>query len=330
MNPRENYLAAILCQPHDWVPSFIADCAVAGFGAFPGPWIEKGQLGGGYDGFGVRWITPASGSGAPIPAPNEFILDDVTKWEDIVKFPDLDGFDWAADAAQWLGETDRNIQAVDFGLANGPFERMAALMGFENMLLSFAEEPEASGALLSAITDYKLRFIERVATYYKPDMITNYDDIASERAPFISPRTYRELIKPCHARMYKAIEELGVIPVQHTCGKADPYIEDYIEIGVKCWTSVQPTNDIEGILEKYGDRLSIMGGYDTNGAPGQTKDTEVIRAEVRRCIDAYGKYDGYIFFGFLLANSLNPQDQLSLLMPMVEESVVYAHRAAGK
>jgi len=130
--------------------------------------------------------------------------------------------------------------------------------------------------------------------------------------------------------MYKAIEELGVIPVQHTCGKADPYVGDYIEIGAKCWTSVQPTNDIEGILEKYGDRFSIMGGYDTNGAPGQTKDLDVIRAEVHRCIDTYGKYDGYIFFGVLLANSLNPQDQLGLLMPMVEESVVYAHRVAGK
>ena len=330
MNPRENFLAALLHQPHDWTPSFIADCAVAGFGAFPGPWIDRGPLGGGYDGFGVRWITPASGSGAAIPAPNEFVLKDVTKWKEVVKFPNLNDFDWATDAAQRLGQADRTMQVVDFGLGNGPFERMASLMGFENTLLAFAEEPEASAELLSAITDYKLGFIERVAKYYQPDMITNYDDIANERSPFMSRQTYRELIKPCHARMYKAIRELGIIPVQHTCGKCDLFIEDFIEIGVQCWTSVQPTNDIEGMLQKYGNRISIMGGYNTNGIPGQTTDMSVIFDEVHRCIDTYGKYSSFIFFGVMIANSLNPEDQLKLLIPLTQESAVYAHRVAGK
>ena len=330
MNTRENYLAALMHKPHEWTPSHLADAALAGFGAFPGPWIDRGPLGGGYDGFGVRWIAPASGGGAPIPAPNEFILDDVTKWKDVVKFPNLDDFDWAADAAQWLGEADRSQKVVDFGMGNGPFERMATLMGFENTLCSFAEEPEASFELLNAITDYKLKFIERVAQYYKPDMITNYDDISNERAPFMSRKTYQELIKPCHARLYKACRDLGIIPVQHTCGKCDAFIEDFIEIGVEAWTSVQPTNDIEGILRKYGDKITIMGGYDSNGKPGQSSDIPVIVNEVRRCIDTHGKYNSYIFFGFTLVNSLNPEDTMKLLMPLIQESVVYAHQIAGR
>lgn len=34
-----------------------------GFGAIDGPAIEKGPFGGGEDGFGVRWVHPASGGG---------------------------------------------------------------------------------------------------------------------------------------------------------------------------------------------------------------------------------------------------------------------------
>lgn len=330
MNPRENFLAALHCKPHDWVPNFIADCAVAGFGALPGPWFEKGPMGGGYDGFGVRWVTPASGGGASIPAPGEFVLDDVTQWKEVVKFPDLDAFDFAEDAAMYLGDVDRTQKVVDFGSGNGPFERMAALMGFENALISMAVEPEASAELLNAITDYKLKVIERVAEFYKPDTFTNYDDIATESRPFFSLETYRALVKPCHARMNKACRDLGIIPIQHTCGKAEAFVEDWIETGAQCWTSVQPTNDIEGILQKHGDKISIMGGYNTNGLPGQTRDLSVIFDEVHRCIDTYGKYNGYIFFGFVLSNSLDPAEMMKILGPLIQESVVYAHKAAGK
>jgi hypothetical protein len=106
--------------------------------------------------------------------------------------------------------------------------------------------------------------------------------------------------------------------------------EDFIDMGAQCWTSAQPTNDIEGLLKKYGDRISIMGGYNTNGIPGQTTDLSIIMDEVHRCIDTYGKYNSYIFFGFVLVNSLNPEDTMKLMMPLTQESVVYAHQAAGK
>lgn len=330
MTTKENYLAALRHESHDWVPCHLTDTAPVGFAALNGPWFEKGPQGGGYDGFGTRWIAPASGGGAAIPVTGEYILDDITKWKEKVKFPDLDEFDFAADAQRFLGDVDRNEKVVDFGSGNGPFERLAALMGFENALFSMAVEPEATKDLLIAITDYKLKVIERVHKFYRPDLFTNYDDIATELSPFMSKETYRELIKPCHTRINKACRDLGIYPVQHTCGKCDSLVEEFIDTGVQAWTSVQPINDIEGVLQKYGDRLAIIGGYDTNGAPGRTKDTAKIAAEVRRCIDTYGKYNSYIFFGFIIVNSLDPKDLEPLFGAMVRECVTYSHQVAGK
>lgn len=335
LTPRENYLNALNHKETEWTPVFIADCAGVGFAAGPGPWIEKGPFGGGYDGFGVRWVTPSSGGGAPIPAPNEFMLDldNITNWKNIIKFPDLDSVDWNMEAQREfeMFHVDRSRQAIDFGCGNGVFERLAAFMGFENALIALIEEPEACYDLMDAITDYKIEFAKKVKESYNPDAFTNYDDIATERGLFMSPEIYRKLIKPHHKRLNQAVRELGMIPIQHTCGFCEPLVEDMIDTGAAAWTSVQPTNDIERILKEYGDRISIMGGFDTNGPPAQSDASMESRIqEVHRCIDTYGKYKGYIFFGFVLVNSLNPQEIGAVMMPIVMEAARYSHEVASK
>lgn len=332
MTQKENLLTVLNHQKGEWIPSMLADTISAGFGAAPGPWFEKGPLGGGKDGFGVNWVTPSSGGGAPIPAPNDFLLnaETVTDWKSIIHFPDVTDFDWEESAARELSMGNREIQAVDFGSGNGPFERLAAFMGFEEALIALALEPEACYDLMNAVIDYKLQVVDKVAKYYKPDTFTNYDDIATESSLFMSPEVYRKLIKPLHAKLNACVKSYGIIPIQHTCGHADCLVEDFIETGAAAWTSVQPSNDIQGILQKYGSKFCIIGGYDTNGEPGRPDaSVEVMVREVRRDLDTYGKYPGYIFFGFKTVNSLDPMDSFKALSPIIQESVTYARQLAG-
>ena len=322
MTQKENYLAALRHERYEYVPSFTTDTISAGFGALNGPAFEKGPDGGGYDGFGVRWVAPATGAGAAIPAPGEFLLDSesIVDWKKLVKFPDLAHFDWEEASKRELSMGDPAVQAVDFGSGNGPFERLAAMMGFEEALIAMAMEPEACYDFMSAVVDYKIDVMENVRKYYHADLFTNYDDIATQQCTFMSPDTYRRLIKPLHTRMNEAAKSFGMIPVQHTCGKADALIEDYIETGAAAWTSVQPANDIVGILEKYGDKICLIGGYDTNGRPGQPDaSAEEMRAEVHRCLDTYGSHRGYIFFGFRLTSTLDPAEYMQGMAPIFEE-----------
>lgn len=335
LTPKQNYLNAINHQETEWTPVFPVDCAGSGFGAFPGPWFEKGPMGGGYDGFGVRWITPASGGGAPIPAPNEYILDSETivNWKNIVKFPDLEAVDWKAmvEAEFQMMPIDREQVALEFGCGNGVFERLGALMGFEEALISLIEEPEACYELMEAITDYKIEFAKKVKEFYNPDIFNNYDDIATERGLFMSPDTYRKLIKPHHKRLCAAVRELGMIPIQHTCGRCESLIEDIIDTGAAAWSSVQPINDIVRLQKEYGDKIAIIGGYNSNGAPGRVDaPIEEMLAEVHRCLDTYGPYPSYIVFPFVTVNSLNPNDMLAVMRPLLGEAVKYSHEVGRK
>jgi len=326
MTPKEVILATLRHEPHDRVSNYLTDVVNGGFGFGNGPDFEKGPLGGGLDGFGVNWLCPSSGGGAPIPEPGKFQLDSETivDWKKIVKFPNIMEDDWEARAKWELGRGNRDLQAVDYGSGNGPFERLAALMGFEEALMSIALEPEATYDLLNAICDYKIDVIEMAHKYYHPDIFTNYDDIATQSCTFMSREAYQTIIKPVHKRMYDAAAAFDMIPVQHTCGKAESIVEDMIEIGVKAWTSVQPTNDIETILQKYGDQICIIGGYDTVGAPSKPgAAAEIIKEEVDRDFTTYGKYPSYIFFGFLLENSLDPEQRKRRLEPLIKAAMQY-------
>ena len=337
MTPKENILAALRHESYDWTPNYMTDIMNRGFGFGQGPVFEKGPATGGLDGFGVNWVTPDSGGGAPIPEPGKFLLDSETieDWKKLIKFPNVTAFDWAEHArSERIRGGDHSVQALDFGSGNGPFERMAALMGFEEALIALAVEPEASAELLNAIADYKIQVAEYAKKYFDADMFTLYDDIATERSLFMSPETYRNLIKPAHKKIYEAVRAMGMLPIQHTCGKAEAVIEDIIEAGAAGWTSVQPTNDIEKLLETYGDRICLMGGYDTNGPAGRPGVTpEVIRAEVRRDFETYGRHRGYIFFGFLLVKSGDPGERREAMKPLVAASIECAEEGkerAGK
>lgn len=50
----------------------------------------------GYDWFGVHWT---SEEGLPVPAAGvEHVLKDITQWREVVRFPDLDNWDWETEA----------------------------------------------------------------------------------------------------------------------------------------------------------------------------------------------------------------------------------------
>ncbi len=299
MNSRENMIAAIHGREHEWIPDAMLEMAVAGSASET---FENGPAGGGRDGFGVLWkpSDSAGGQGCPITAAP--VLEDITKWRDVVKFPNLEEFDWEALAAKQLGRVNRAERAIEYQSWNAQFLRLTHLMGFENALCAMYEEPEECYALMEAITDYKIEIVKKAAQYFKPDFFTSFDDVATERGLFMSPEVYRKLIKPHHKRLNDAVKEYGMEPIMHTCGKCEDIIEDFIEEGAVAWSSAQPVNDIKAIQKKYGSRIAVIGGYDSNGRPGQSDAaSDEVEAEVKRCVDEYGSSTNYIMMGFRLA-----------------------------
>ncbi len=326
MTGKECFLNALLHKPTDRIAQDYEDTLCYGSNELQLE-FENGPLGGGYDGFGLLWAAPESGGGQPVPAPGQCLLEDITQWREVVKFPEPEKYHWKEDADRLLAGFDREKNLVRYEEMNGVFDRLEMLMGFENALIALLEEPEAVNEFFEALIDYKIKALHCAFEYFKPDVVTFYDDVAAQKSPFMSPDTYRELIAPHHKRYVDEVKRLGALPTLHCCGYAEPLIESFIEEGFVEWTSVQPCNDIEALLEKYGDQICLGGGYATNDTPAATMDREIIHQEVVRCCESYGKHPSYIFFGYGLIPMTECQSIEEVWAPtgiVVEEFMNYA------
>jgi hypothetical protein len=239
------------------------------------------------DAWGTSWLLQ-TGSVAPtawITAENK-ALKDITRWRETVSFPPLDGFDWSK-ARSFTASVDRNEYLVMPFIAGGLFERSHYLMGFEDALCNYMEEPEAMIELLTAITDWKIGHLERVMENLHPDVIHYHDDWGSKANLFLPPKVWRTIIKPLQKRIVDSVKSYGALFMHHSDSICEPIVEDMAEIGIDIWQGAIPQNDIVAIQKKLGGRMAIMGGIDAQVIDHPLANEAVIRREVRRCIDTY-------------------------------------------
>jgi len=290
MTPRENLLEVINWGKPEYVP-IANEFYICGMGVTE--LVEQPRVRSGKDPYGVDWIVTSAGPMHDTTKPP--LLKDIADWKSVVRIPDIDQIDFEGMAEAEMAKVDRSRVLVAYFHSCGVFERLVAFMGFENALIALAEDPDSCMEFFEAITDYKIKVANRIIDAYKPDVYVYFDDVASARNLFISPETYRRVIKPFHARTAKAVIGRGLIYSQHTCGKCEALLEDYVEIGAKIWHAAQIMNDLPGIQRRFKGRLVIEGGWDSSGRPGHIDASEEeVRAEVRRAMSEYGKNGGFI------------------------------------
>ena len=86
--------------------------------------------------------------------------------------------------------------------APGIFEQLHYLMGMDDTLINFYEEPEAMHELIDYITEYKIEYARLLIKYAKPDALFHHDDWGSHINSFLSPAMFEEFIVPAYKKLY--------------------------------------------------------------------------------------------------------------------------------
>lgn len=281
---------------------------------------EKGPAGGGRDGFGCLWATE---DGGQTPIPGNYVLTDITDWRNQVVFPDLKSVDWAEKSEKELKNLDRSTQFMEYCMGNGPFERLLDLMGLEELTYALMDEPQHCKDLLKAFTEYRLEYLELIGKYYHPDFVVTFDDTAYATGLFLSREQYCEFIQPSHKMINDAVYAMGARPIQHCCGKAETLVEEFIREGAVAWSSVDPANDVTGILQKYGKQITLIGGFNSSGAPaGLDATDEMMINEVHRVMDTYAPYGSFIMGNHIVQGD-TPEETMRRVMLLREEGLRY-------
>jgi uroporphyrinogen-III decarboxylase len=247
----------------------------------------------------------------PIPKCSDFILQDITKWRDVIKFPDFSGVDWETMAKKDKSKVDPSKPYGAGCAAQGFFQSVMAFMGFSEGLLAIAEEPEEVSELINYLCDCYLGLADNLLKYYEPDFIHFADDIATEINPFISIKSFREIFAPVWRRYISFFKDRGYIAQMHNCGRIEDFLDDIVDMGFNAWDPAQVINDLVGIKAKFGNKLVICGGFNPRDyLPHIDISEDQCRANVRKTLDELAVGGGYIFAG--VGGPASPDDELTL------------------
>jgi uroporphyrinogen decarboxylase len=201
-----------------------------------------------------------------------------------------------------------------------PFERAYAMQGMETFLLNMAMDG-----------DFAHEFMKRIAVYCKQlmgrflaelgdnvDIIKIGDDLGTQESLMISPKMYREILKPIHADFISFIKERTKAKILfHSDGDVAPLIDDFVEIGVDILNPIQTSagtmSNLPELKRRHGKNIVFCGGIDSHrilpfGTPAEVRD------EVKRVIEILGPGGGFMIGAVhTVMNDVPPENVLAMV-----------------
>jgi len=246
---------------------------------------------------------------------------------------DLDAYPWpdpyAPGRTGGLREKATHYrQHTDYALISrapvsvGLFEIGCFLRGTDVFLMDLVADKPFAHKLLEKISEVFLGLMDVYMNAIGDlvDIVTWGEDLAHQRGTFFSLKTYREMLKPYHARIFAQVKRQApnARVMFHCCGSVRPLIPELNEAGADVIQSVQPLADgmdSFALKRDFGSRVSFQGGIDVQRAMiGTLADVET---EVKTRLRALAPGGGYI-----LTTSNNVQEDIP------PENLVHLFRCA--
>jgi len=150
------------------------------------------------------------------------------------------------------------------------------------------------------------------------DIIKIGDDLGTQESLLMSPKMYREILKPIHADYIDFIKQRTKAKILfHTDGDVVPLIPDFIEMGIDILNPIQTSagkmSDLASLKKEFGKNMIFCGGIDTHRVlPGGTQDE--VRQEVKRVIEVLGEGGGYMVASVhTIMNDVPPENVLAMV-----------------
>ncbi len=161
------------------------------------------------------------------------------------------------------------------------------------------------------------------------DIVKIGDDLGMQSSLMLSPKMYRNYVKPIHADYISFIKSRTKAKVFfHTDGDIFPLIPDFIEMGVDVLNPIQTSagkmSNLTELKKQFGKNLVFCGAIDTHRVlPFGTPDD--VRAEVKRVIELLGEDGGYMLSSVHTVLDDVPAENVLAMVDAVEEFGWYKH-----
>jgi len=217
-------------------------------------------------------------------------------WKEIKKRlkPDFTRVDWASGLA-------RNKTAYEEGkflcYSGGyGYDILQSYMKSEQLLITMVQDPDWVKEMIMTLAELTIIMAElMMKNGFKFDAAFLYNDMGYRNGLLFSPDTYMKTHYEADKLVFEYFHSKGMKVFLHSCGNVKEMIPILIDIGLDCLQplEVKAGMDLIELKEKYGDKLTFMGGIDVRlmADPDPTK----IEEEIKKKFEVAKKGGGYIY-----------------------------------
>ena len=161
------------------------------------------------------------------------------------------------------GKTSR---AIIFSIKGSFLETPCDLRGYNKFFMDLALNKKYSEKLLDILLENYIASFEKISEIIKGkvDVIKLTDDFGANNGMLISPKTYRDIIKPRQKILFDTIKKNSNIKILlHSCGSIREILPDLIEIGLDAINPIQANTsgmNPEILKKEFGKDIAFWGG----------------------------------------------------------------------
>ncbi|MCX5656337.1 MAG: hypothetical protein NTY65_17000 [Planctomycetota bacterium] len=201
-------------------------------------------------------------------------------------------------AAQYDALGDAGIlRGFVWGDQAGCWQHACCLMDVQKLIMETFDNPDWVHRLMQVLCEKKLRFVEESLRGAKFDLIETGGGAASDTV--ISPKLHREFCLPYDRQIHRAVHDAGLRTTYHTCGGMMHILDLIIKNETDASETLSPPGVGGNITEPrevrkaFAGKVAMIGGMDQSNIL-TSGNREIIRKEVHRLFDGFGKDGGYI------------------------------------
>jgi uroporphyrinogen decarboxylase len=197
------------------------------------------------------------------------------------------------------------------------FERLRALMGFENLMIAAYTDRVRFESLLDKLTDMTIDVIRGYAEAGEVQGFMTWDDWGLQTGLQIRPAQFSEVFKPRYARIVEACHSHNMHYALHSCGVIRDIIPDLIDIGADVLQIDQPRLlGVDRLAEEFGGKICFWNCVDIQWSAQAEVSLEEARGEAVSMTKALGRFNG----GFIARQYPQPND---IEMPPEKHAAIY-------
>jgi len=188
---------------------------------------------------------------------------------------------------------DRAFSIVDI---SGCFQEYCRYRSATSAMYDLNDCPDRVKSVLEIIKNYNVKLARRYAQIGVDAILLNESHVGLG----ISGKCFDEFVMPFDTEIVSAAKDAGLIVSFHICGKSNIHLERMTETGTDAIEVLAPPEvsgdvNLGDAKRRVGEKVGLWGGFNERLLYGTSR--EVVKKEVFRCLEAAGKYGGYILRG---------------------------------